>query len=192
MSLINDALKRAKAAQQHAPPPPPSPLQFRPVEAGQRTKPRFDWVAPAIVAIIGIFALLFMWPRAHNSTSNAPLETKARTLVAAKESPAAPAVARASQPDAPQPTQEKQTTPPSEPAPAVVVNPAPVHEPPVPQPPPLRLQAIIYSPTRPSAMINGRALFIGEKVGDLRVTAITQETVTLTGAGQTNVLTLIP
>jgi hypothetical protein len=59
-----------------------------------------------------------------------------------------------------------------------------------PKPAPLRLQAIIFNPRRPSAMISGKTLFIGDKLGDLRVVAISKESAILAGAGQTNVLTL--
>ena len=189
MSLINDALKRAKQAQKQGQTPPPS-LQFRPVEPGQKNKRGWDWVVPAIVAVIGIFALIFMWPK-NKDGLNGPLETKARTLAAAKELPAAPVAAQAKQPEPPAPTEPG---PSAVPAPSdLSAKPASPPEPPAPpQPPPLRLQAIVYSPTRPSAIINNRTVFIGDRVGDLRVTAITQETTTLAGAGQTNVLTLIP
>jgi hypothetical protein len=59
-----------------------------------------------------------------------------------------------------------------------------------PKPAPLRLQAIIFTPRRPSAMISGRTLFIGDKLGDLRVVAIGKDSATLAGAGQTNILSL--
>ena len=59
-----------------------------------------------------------------------------------------------------------------------------------PKPAPLRLQAIIFTPRRPSAMISGKTLFIGDKLGDLRVVAISKESAILAGTGQTNVLTL--
>jgi hypothetical protein len=59
-----------------------------------------------------------------------------------------------------------------------------------PKPSALKLQSIVYSPTRPSALINGRPLFIGDKIREFRVAAIEQDTVTLVGGGQTNTLTL--
>ena len=62
--------------------------------------------------------------------------------------------------------------------------------PPPPKPPPLRLQAIVFNPRRPSVVINGRTLFLGEKLGDSRVVAIDQESATLVGAGKTNILTM--
>ena len=39
-------------------------------------------------------------------------------------------------------------------------------------------------------MISGKTLFVGDKLGDLRVVAIDKESATLAGAGQTNVLSL--
>jgi len=39
-------------------------------------------------------------------------------------------------------------------------------------------------------MINGKTLFVGDKLGEWHVRAIDQESVTLVGAGQTNVLSL--
>jgi hypothetical protein len=54
----------------------------------------------------------------------------------------------------------------------------------------LKLQGVVYNPRRPSAVISGKTLFIGDRIRDFRVVAISQESVTLTGAGQTNVLSL--
>ena len=39
-------------------------------------------------------------------------------------------------------------------------------------------------------MISGRTVFIGDKLGDLRVVAIDKDSATLAGAGQTNILSL--
>ncbi len=71
-----------------------------------------------------------------------------------------------------------------------VTNAPAVTPPPPPKPAPLRLQAIFFNPTRPSAIISGKTLFMGDKLGELRVVAIDEETATLVGAGHTNVLSL--
>jgi hypothetical protein len=60
---------------------------------------------------------------------------------------------------------------------------------PAPKPPPLKLQSIIFG-ARPSAMINGKPLFIGDRIREFRVTAISEDSATLVGAGQTNILSL--
>jgi hypothetical protein len=60
----------------------------------------------------------------------------------------------------------------------------------VPKLPPLRLQGIVFNPRRPSVVINGRTLFVGEKLGDARVVAIDRESATLVSAGGTNVLSM--
>jgi len=39
-------------------------------------------------------------------------------------------------------------------------------------------------------MIGGKTLFVGDKVGDLRIVAIGKDSATLAGGGQTNVLSL--
>jgi hypothetical protein len=70
---------------------------------------------------------------------------------------------------------------------AVAASTAPVA---LPQPEPLRLQAIIYSPTRPSAVISGKSVFVGERVQGIKVVNITKDTVTLANNGKNLVLTL--
>jgi len=65
----------------------------------------------------------------------------------------------------------------------------PVTEVPPPKPAPLKLQGIVFS-QRPSAVINGKTLFVGDRVRDFRVVAITQDTVILVGDGRTNTLSL--
>jgi hypothetical protein len=59
-----------------------------------------------------------------------------------------------------------------------------------PKPAPPKLQGIVFNPRRPSALINGKPVFIGDRVGEFHVIAIDQESATLAGAGQTNILTL--
>jgi hypothetical protein len=60
----------------------------------------------------------------------------------------------------------------------------------LPKPPPPRLQAVVYNPRRPSALINGRTLFVGDHFGELQVVAISPSSATLVGQGKTNVLTI--
>jgi len=59
-----------------------------------------------------------------------------------------------------------------------------------PKPPPLTLQGIVFNPRRPSVVINGKTLFIGERIGQFRVAAIRPDSATLIGAGRTNLLSL--
>lgn len=66
-------------------------------------------------------------------------------------------------------------------------SPAAVEAPP--QPPPLKLQGIVFS-KRPSAVINGKTLFVGDRIREFRVMAITQDTALLAGGGRTNLLSL--
>jgi len=55
----------------------------------------------------------------------------------------------------------------------------------------LKLQALILNPRRPSAIVNGRTLFVGDKLGEMRVRAIAADAVTfITGEGKVKVLRL--
>jgi hypothetical protein len=62
---------------------------------------------------------------------------------------------------------------------------------PKPPPPAFKLQSIFYSPRNPSVVINGKILFIGDRVGEARVISIRQDSATIvTSAGKTNLLEL--
>jgi hypothetical protein len=52
------------------------------------------------------------------------------------------------------------------------------------------LQGILFSPARPSAIIDGTTVFVGSTIGSQRVARITAEAVTLVGSDRTNVLSL--
>ena len=54
----------------------------------------------------------------------------------------------------------------------------------------LQLQGIILQGARSSALINGRALFIGEDISGVQLVAIDSEHVTVAMEGHTNLLTL--
>lgn len=56
--------------------------------------------------------------------------------------------------------------------------------------PAVRLQGIFYRPTRPSAMINAKTVFIGDKVAGTKVVRITRDNVTVEWNGETKVLTM--
>ncbi len=53
-----------------------------------------------------------------------------------------------------------------------------------------KLQGIVFNPRRPSAVINGKTLFLGDRVAGFRVVAIGPDSATLVSGGQTNVLML--
>ena len=192
MSLINDALKRAQKAQKQAPLPPPD-LPFRPVEpAQQRARRGIGLLLPAALAVVALLAAFLVWRWAQAPDAAGPIEANARTAPPPAPAPldaAAAAPALASQP--PAALQPASPPSPASAAPAApATNATAVAVPPPPKPAPLRLQGIVFNPTRPSAMISGKTVFVGDKVGGMRVLAIGQNSATLAGAGQTNVLLL--
>lgn len=215
MSLINDALKRAKEAQDQAPPPPSSPMQFRPVEPSQPVRHGLGLLVPVALAVVALLVLLFVWQLSQPRSAAGPTEVSAKTARVAQAMPASEAASAsaAAVTEVPvvatQPEPVPETISSTSPIAGAVVAPATngtatttgaqesevtdapaITPPPAPKPVPLRLQAIVFSHTRPSAMVNGKTLFIGDKLGDLRVKAIDKESLTLVGAGQTNLLTL--
>ncbi len=238
MSLINDALRRAK---QTSPPPPLATSQFRPAEPPQPARRRTGRMLPTALLAFALLDLGLYWQLSHGRSSpprpqlvqaRTPLPAKAPEpyasvgepfLPAASPAPAAAAPAPATRAPAtpalaapapapvpalprapaepvalpPIPAAPVATAPPSIPPPAVEVRseatvtnaptPAEVVQP---RPAPLRLQGIVFDPSRPSVVINGQTLFIGEHVGESEVVAITARSATVVGNGATNVLTL--
>jgi len=214
MSLINEALKRAR----QAPVPPAPDLQFRPVEPATAARRNGGLLFPGLLGVFALLALLVVWHVVRPSHASTPKLALAPAVapqaVATPEPPAVPSPAPTAPPvatpptpapspaSAPAPTETRPAAPatasaPAPESPAAVapasnsIPPADVAAPaPPPAPPPLKLQGVVYNPRRPSAVISGKTLFIGDRIRDFRVVAISQESVTLTGAGQTNVLSL--
>jgi hypothetical protein len=211
MSLINDALKRAKEAHQQMPVPPPN-LPFRPVEPAQQcARHSLGLLLPVALALVALLVLFLGWQWMQRRAASQPVEAAAlgrRAAGSAAEAPpsslpvdasaAVPAPARQPQPPLP----GSAAAPAADTAAAVTDPPAglaqesqgtnavPAVAPEPPKPAPLRLQAILFHPKRPSAIVSGKTVFVGDKVADLRVAAIGQDSVVLTGAGQTNILSL--
>jgi hypothetical protein len=180
MSLINDALKRAKQTQQQNPPPTP-PLQFRPVEPGQSNHARTAlWFVGLALALILVVALVgvFVWFLSQKSAGE--LRAAARTIN--EPAGAAPADSRVE----PVPSSSAAVAPvetgTNPPAITAAVEPPKTMEP--------KLQGISFHPTRPLAVVNDRTVVIGDRVGGFRVVAITRNSVTLISAAATNVLSL--
>jgi hypothetical protein len=169
MSLINDALKKAS---QTPTPTTPAPTK-EPLHVATHTPaPRWPlFVVPPLVAIVfatGTFMVMRGWQGSRSvSAKETPPQVQAIPQSATPKVPVAAAVPKA------------------EPAPtnAVAAAPAPVF-------PTLKLQGVIWNPRRPSAVINGKSLFVGEKVERAVLTAIEQDSVKVTWNGEERVLTL--
>jgi hypothetical protein len=149
MSLINDAMNRAR--QDHTPRSPQKPLP-PPPPAGEPT-PVGVWLLPAIVIFLIVAAVFFTaWAVEHHSV---------QAIVTA---PPDPAAAR------------QQAT---ETAAALAVVVPPVPPPPLNPPDAPKLQGIFYSPTAPAAIVDGKTVSVGGHYLQYRVTEITRYTVTL-------------
>ena len=184
MSLVNDALKRAKQTQQANPPATP-PLEFRPVEPGQSdgrsTSLLLVGLSLVILAIAGMCAAL-VW------------------YVSQKNGPALRVEASASQQQIPPRTNTPQPAPKPTPPVTVVepaIAPATIEnlEPAVAasealKPAPLKLQGIFFNPKNPSAVVNGKTVYLGERVAGFFVLAMSPSSVTFANATVTNVLSL--
>ena len=133
------------------------------------------WVIVALV-IVGNLAL-FMVYRAVKSKQ----EVAARTM-----EPEFQALQAAAEPEPvaePEPAMEPEPIVPLEPAVEPESAPQPTNtvvlEPPEPDRPEFRLKTIVIHPTRPSAMINNRVAFVGDRVAGYTVVDIRKDEVTL-------------
>jgi hypothetical protein len=161
MSLINDALKRARQSQVNPPAGGGPPL--RPVEP--RNNSSLAWLLPAIIIFLIVVAIFFIGLAMANRTVTKIVNAPEPDISTSQpvEAVAAPA---------PRPVPQVE--------PAVTIEPTP-----------LKVQGIAYDPTKPWAIINGKTVFTGDSIGDFHVKAISKYNVTLTGAdGKEKIVTL--
>jgi hypothetical protein len=206
MSLVNDALKRAKAAQKSSEPPAAAGPALRPADPHPGTRLGVGITVPAIFALLALIGLFWVW---RNAQTAFPTSAAARTPAAVPAPGSADAGADLSSDSTLRShVKNEVTTLPAglEALPGTTGKEAgPVaFSPLTPEPPgaiaapaatrtapaPLRLQAIFYEPSQPSAMIRGKTVMVGDTVEHARVVAITDTSVTLVDEGRTNILTL--
>ncbi len=130
MSLINDALKRAKQAQHEAPARTTPEPQFRPVEPGQvagRSYGPWAGIGLAVVAVVLVIGA-FLWFR--KPANNAPTEPAPPAQAVAAAAPAPPSASGSTAPAASkpsliaEPTSAANTQPAAAPEPLRQSNPA--------------------------------------------------------------------
>lgn len=185
MSLINDALQRAKQAQQSNP-EGVAQLQLRPADTEPRpsrsrsTALLWGWIGCLILAAAVPFAV--MQARTPKSPEDVPSPMAAvelNRISMPSEAALQPSPAAASQVPEPAAAPDLGEQP-------VVTAAAPVVAP----PPAPRLQAIVYSVAHPSAIVSGKTVYIGSRISEFQVASITPDSVTLVSSGQTNVVRL--
>jgi hypothetical protein len=135
-------------------PPRNTPSSLPPLQpAADESSPVAAWLLPAVVILLIVAAIFFIgWAVAHHTV---------HTIVAGPEAIAA--------------TQQTAVFLP-------VVKPHPVDEPPPVTAPDLpKLQGIFYSPSAPSAIIDGKTVHPGDHYGQYRVKAISKYAVILVG-----------
>ena len=147
MSMINDALKRAKETQSSNPPTGAPPLP--PVESRPGGNAGWILLAIVVVAVIGFLAVPHLFKQESAPPPAMPM-TNAPVPVAAPVETNAPVAV------------------------APVVEPEP------------KVQGILFDTVKPMAIVNGKAVHVGDRVGNYKVTAISRGSVTLLGPDGTS------
>ena len=209
MSLINDALKRAREAQDQAARGADRDIELRPVEPGSVPTRKAGWVLPSVVTAAVLLAGFCIYQATRPSRQDTQVQARTTPPNAPATTPVVPTVPETTPAKGVVPTNIPATAPVpqllhEQSAPAIppertasnslAISATTIEAPATPSQPPakpvFRLQGIVFHPTRPSAVINGKTVFVGDKIADKRVFAIDVDTVTVAGSGETNVLTL--
>jgi len=211
MSLINDALKKAKQTLDEQRPSAAGAPPLQPAEPVARRGFWPELLLPLLLAVVLALAGIFFWRWLDQTrgplpqtAANAGVDTtpivRARTVTTNPTTSSASA--NAGSLTSPRAKVESSTpvTPGGEPAPVVVAGIGPLaavgtNETTnttvvVVEPPALKLQGIFYSRKNPTAVINGKIRAVGDRIGGARLLAIDRETVTVVEGGKTNQLTL--
>jgi hypothetical protein len=198
MSLINDALKRAKEVQPPNPPAAQSKAAMQPVDDNHRPVGLPIYFLPMLLAIV-CGAGFFLW-KGWDQTQRLTATTDVTTVVQAREvaPPIVPAETTEPDPGPPgipvgrnfsleddAPTAAAVATP-SSPSPTAT---ALAEELPRFAGHSFKLQGIFYRPANPSAVINSKSVFVGDTISNAKVKAIDRQSVTLEYDGETKVLT---
>lgn len=222
MSLINDALKRAKQTQEKNSPPLAPGAPMRPADGAVRENASSGaiWILlGALVMGLAAAVLIFVAMRGGKAKPVLTSAPAAKPVAGTPPAPTAPAQVAKPPPLAePAPKLAAVVVPKPSAAPAPVVT-APVAPPVLSTPsPPLvtaesaapmaapasnavvpapvvsralpKLQGIFYRPDRPSALLDGKTIWVGGRSGEFLVVAITRQSATLVRGGETNVLSL--
>jgi hypothetical protein len=185
MSLINDALKQAREKQLTHPPAPGPGAQLRAPEPASSESPGTWLTLPSFVylallltfLLLGVVFLRVVTRRLPVKAAPLSRPIAVATSVPSPERSAAPASGTARSGKG---LRAPGTADTGTPAPTV----------PEYQPAPLKLQAVFYSPTKPSAIISGTTVFVGDRIRDFRVTSIGKDNVTLSRGTETSMLKL--
>ena len=168
MSEINDALKRARQATSSAAPKPLAPL---PLATNDSTS-SLGWVIPAFIVVLILAAICFIgWALERRPARHEIIKAETPSTVSASvKIPPAQAEAVLSAPISNPPAAIAATPPIA----VVVATVAPKVLP--------KLQGIFYSPTAPTAILDGKTIAPGDQFGEYRVHEISKEAVTLADA----------
>jgi hypothetical protein len=203
MSLINEALKRAKDKHDAGHEAAACAPALKPAAPDHHRTTDPALLIATVLALFVALGILFglqlnrrRAAMAAKAAANAPtVVVKAPTLTIVATVPAPASGQSRAMATAPPTTPageivRAQIPLPASPAPGAATEaaPAPPQPPPPPQPTGPRLQAIFYSATDPSALISGTTVRIGDRFQNFRVSSITTDTVTLESATQTNVM----
>jgi hypothetical protein len=207
MSLINDALKRARDADRNRTATPPD-LTLQPVDAPARGSAASRWLVLALVLVaLGLSLWSFSrWARtapppdqlAHAPQTILPQPSAPDSNAIPQSDPLIapvpePASVRSASPQPPPATFIPTTEPPAAP-PTNEVSPTGTDaEPPPPAEdlPELKLQSIIYRLRNPAVVINGQMLQKGDSIADALVLEIERHRVTLK-RGESNLVLTLP
>ena len=182
MSLINDALKQTKQAQQQSPSPNPPPLS--PVESD--SPEGIGWVALGIVVLLLAAAGIFVGVSLSKSTLVVARAMPAKTHLVPFNVPVTQQVQSAgslTQTENAAVTSSATSGKPFSSNPAAIVSS---------KPPELKLQGILFAAIRPCAIVSGRTVFAGDRINGFRVTMISKDSITLRSESETKVLSLNP
>ena len=180
MSLINDALKRARDTQRNHSPPPPGAPPLQPVEPPARGGTLW-WLVVAAILFLGAAGYI-LGPALFGHKPPPSLAVKKIEIPAPPPAAVAPAPVTNAAPapvvnavpavtNVNPPTVAVENPPPATktnpPAAAVVVEKWP------------KVQGIVFNAAQPLAIVSGQTVAVGERVGEFQVKQITQNNVVL-------------